>query len=79
MKVKYQNYLPDEGPELVAVAYRYKKGGPWHIYESALYDIEGEVDVQELIQEVMGERHVSRKNIRIVKPKYVMCEIQYDS
>ena len=78
MKVKYQNYIPHEGPKLVAVAYRYKKGRPWHIYDSALYDIKDEVDVQELIQEVMGERRVSRKNIRIVRPKYVMFQVQND-
>ena len=75
MKIKYYNYMGYNEPNLISIAYRYREGRPWHIYEGASYDIEGEVDLQELIQEVMGEQKVSRKNIRVVRPRYIVFNI----
>jgi hypothetical protein len=72
MKVKFRNYIPHEEPSWVSVAYRYGKDRPWHIYETASYEISKECTIDELIKEVMEEMHVARKNVRIVRPEYVM-------
>lgn len=75
MKIKFQNYIPDEDPEWVCVAFRYGKDRPWHIYESSSYAVpDWERDVHEIIKEVMEEKRVSRRNIKIVRPKYVMFD-----
>lgn len=80
INVKYSNFL-DDGPESkswVAVAYRYKKDSPWHIYDgdAALYNInQTKTFAEELISEVMEATGASRNNIRFVKPKFVMCEV----
>lgn len=74
MKIKYQNYTDCYKSNFIAAAYQYKKGAPWHIYEGSLYDFKKKSDLEELIQEVMEERHVSRKNIKIVIPKYVLFD-----
>lgn len=71
MKVNYSNFIDYGEEDLVHIAY-FKKG-KWRIYGSAsAYAVADISEFSDLIGEVMEEHHVSRKNVKIVKAKYVM-------
>lgn len=71
MRVSWHNFL-DWNKNLFCVAYRYKDGNPWHIYSS--YDIL-ETKPQDVVLEVMRELKIARRNIRIIRPNYIQCDV----
>lgn len=66
MNIKFKNVLGKSVSNLVSVAYF--KSGAWRMYNDfAGYKIRTKKQADNLIEEVAGEMHVRKNNIRLVK------------